>query len=112
VTSTVIQVSVTDEAMRGRFPILHGNARLREPDTNKKRDHTGRSLELANLDCILRQACPGGDKDFLLSAVSDRPHDPQAVPAWSLAFRIGFAQHFDRVSLLGKRPKALFGGHV
>ena len=34
--STVIQVSVTDEAMRGRFSILHGNARLREPDTNKE----------------------------------------------------------------------------
>lgn len=76
VTSTVIQVSVTDEAMRGRFPVLHGNARLREADTDQKRNHTSRSLELADLDCILRHARPGSDKNFLLPIVSDRPHNP------------------------------------
>ena len=75
-TSTVIQVSVTDEAMRGRFPILHGNARLRETDTDQKRNHAGGRLEFANLDCILRHARPGCDKDFFLPVVPDRPHDP------------------------------------
>ena len=98
--------------MRGRFPVLHRNARLCEPYADKERNNASCSLELAHSDRILCHARPGCDKDFLLPVVPDRPHDPQAVPAWPLAFRIGFAQHFDRVALLGKRPKALFGGHV
>lgn len=75
-TSTVIQVSVTDEAMRTRFLVLHGNARLREADTDQKRNHAGGRLELAHLDCILRHARPGCDKDFFLPVFSDSPHDP------------------------------------
>ena len=75
-TSTVIQVSVTDEAMRGRFPVLHRNARLCEPYADEERNNSSCSLELAHSYRILRHARPGSDKNFLLPIVSDRPHDP------------------------------------
>ncbi len=110
--STAIRVSVTDEAMQGRFPVLHRNTRLREADTDQKRNHAGGCLEFANLYCILRHARPGSDKDFLLPVASDSPHDPETIPAWTLAFRIGFAQHFDGVTFCSESAKTLFSGHI
>ncbi len=98
--------------MRGRFPVLHGNARLREPYADKERNNASCSLELAHSDCVLRHARPGRDKDFLLTVVSDSPHNPQTVPAWPLAFRVSLAQDFDGVTFFSESAKALFSGYI
>lgn len=47
-----------------------------------------------------------------MTVIPDCSHEPEAMPAWPFTFRVSLAQHFNCVSLLSKRSKALFGSDV
>lgn len=76
---------------------------MRESNADEKRNYAGCRLELAQLDCILRQTRPGGDKKLFLAIIADSPHDPEAIPARTFPFRFYLAQHFNRVAFYGAK---------